>query len=115
MQVFYDEFGPLPISTTVKTNEVGGKLLISVNGTCRQPDAKPSEFTITGFLVQIDGKDVGQATIFVQDPNTKFIANVFEVDSPPIGEHTFSIVAFKETPTTKFDIFNMNVQDIGEN
>ena len=112
MQVFDLQGGPLPLSKTITTNIVGGKLRIFVSGTTKLTSASPAEEYIVGVIVKIDGKEVGKAQMWIDDATVRhFFANQFEVDSPPRGDHKISIEPFKETPSTEWDLYSLVLEE----
>jgi hypothetical protein len=85
----------LPVTGTVTTQ--GGTLVVMFSGTGNVASVSPSYIYILGVLIYIDGNYVGQATIWVVDTNAKTLSTTLVVEGIPSGQHTVTIINFKDT------------------
>jgi hypothetical protein len=110
-QVFNGRLSALPLYGNFTSK--GGTLMLMFSGTGNVANVVPGSTYILGVILNIDGRDVGQATMWVVDTNAKTLSTTLVVTGIPSGSHRVAITNFKNTVVNlSYNTWNLAVLEI---
>ena len=110
-QVFNGRLSALPLSGNFTSK--GGTLMLMFSGTGNVANVVPGNIYILGAVLNIDGRDVGQATMWVVDTNAKTLSTTLVVTGVPAGSHRVAITNFKNTVVNlSYNTWNLAILEI---
>jgi hypothetical protein len=110
-QVFNGRLSALPLYGNFTSK--GGTLMLMFSGTGNVANVVPGTIYILGVVLNIDGRDVGQATMWVVDTNAKTLSTTLVVTGIPSGSHRVAITNFKNTVVNyNYNTWNLAILEI---
>jgi shikimate 5-dehydrogenase len=110
-EVFGNRAGALPLTGSLTTT--GGRLLITVSGSCYRGLAGPGTL---GFDVTIDGTPVGALNGYTNEPGSHrtIPARTLVIPDLIAGNHEIKLMAQAETSTDGNDYFHLTALELSK-